>query len=70
MSKASELRQQSDDQLDLLLAEAKDQLFRLRLQSTTEKLEAPSVVPRAKRKIARILTILRERELAAQAKNA
>ncbi len=38
-------------------------LFRLRLQSETERLEAPSEIVKAKREIARIMTILRLREI-------
>jgi large subunit ribosomal protein L29 len=63
MSKPAALREQSDDQLELLLAETQQNLFRLRLQSETERLEAPSEIIKAKREIARIKTILREREL-------
>ena len=63
MSKPAELREQSDEQLDLLLKETQQQLFRLRLQSETERLEAPSEIIKAKREIARIKTILRGREL-------
>ena len=63
MSKPAELREQSDEQLNLLLAETQQNLFRLRLQSETERLEAPSEIIKAKREIARIKTILRLREL-------
>jgi large subunit ribosomal protein L29 len=63
MSKPAALRDQSDDQLELLLQETKQNLFRLRLQSETERLEAPSEIIKAKREIARILTILRLRQI-------
>ncbi len=63
MSKPAELREQTDDQLDLLLKETQTNLFRLRLQSETERLEAPSEIIKAKREIARIKTILRLREI-------
>ena len=63
MSKPSELREQTDDQLDLLLRETQTNIFRLRLQSETERLEAPSEIIKAKREIARIKTILRLREI-------
>ena len=63
MSKPAELREQTDEQLDLLLTEVKHNLFRLRLQSETERLEAPSEIVKAKREIARIKTILRHREI-------
>ena len=63
MSKPAELREQTDEQLELLLKEVQNNLFRLRLQSETERLEAPSEIVKAKREIARIKTILRLREL-------
>jgi large subunit ribosomal protein L29 len=61
MSKPAELREQTSEQLDLLLTDVKSNLFRLRLQSETERLEAPSEIVKAKREIARIKTILQER---------
>jgi large subunit ribosomal protein L29 len=67
MSKATELRDQSDEQLTAQLAEIQQNLFRLRLQSATERVEAPSEIVKAKRQIARIKTVIRERELAAAA---
>jgi len=63
MSKPAELRDQTDEQLELLLSETQRNLFRLRLQSETERLEAPSEIIKAKREIARIKTILRLREI-------
>jgi len=63
MSKASELREHSDDQLELQLKDVQKNLFRLRLQSETERLEAPSEIIKAKREIARIKTILRQRQI-------
>lgn len=66
MSKPAELREQSSEQLELLLKETQQNLFRLRLQSETERLEAPSEIIKAKREIARIKTILRQREIEAE----
>lgn len=63
MSKPAELREQTDEQLELTLREVQTNLFRLRLQSETERLEAPSEIVKAKREIARIKTILRELEI-------
>jgi large subunit ribosomal protein L29 len=63
MTKPAELREQTDEQLELLLRETQQNLFRLRLQSETERLEAPSEIIKAKREIARIKTILRLREI-------
>ncbi len=65
MSKASELREMSADQLTFSLKEAQKDLFELRFQSATEKLDAPSRLKQYRREIARIKTILREKELAA-----
>jgi large subunit ribosomal protein L29 len=63
VSKPAELRDQTDEQLDLSLKEVQNNLFRLRLQSETERLEAPSEIIKAKREIARIKTILRLRQI-------
>jgi len=65
MTKATELREMSDEQLEFSLKEAQDQWFRLRVQSTTEKLDVPSSIQKTRREIARIKTVLRERALAA-----
>ena len=42
MAKAAELREMSDEQLALTLKEAREQLFRRRLQAQTERLDSPS----------------------------
>jgi large subunit ribosomal protein L29 len=68
MAKSSELRDMSDEQMRLLLKETTDHLFRLRLQAQTERLDAPSELRKNRRLIARIKTVLRQRELAAAAK--
>ncbi len=70
MSKAVELRGMSDEQLGLTLRETVDNLFRLRFQAETEKVEAPSEIKKAKREVARIKTIQRERELSRGRTNA
>jgi large subunit ribosomal protein L29 len=63
--KVQELRDMSDEQLQLTLKEAAEGLFRLKLQSQTEKLNAPSELARHRKTIARIKTVQRQRELAA-----
>ena len=65
MSKASELREMNEEQLDFALQETRQELFRLRFQAATEKLDAPSNLMRLRREIARIKTIQHERERAA-----
>jgi large subunit ribosomal protein L29 len=64
--KAVELRDMSDEQLELTLKETNENLFRLRIQSQTERLDAPSELRRNKRLVARIKTIQRERKPAAE----
>jgi large subunit ribosomal protein L29 len=59
--KAAELREMSDEQLDLTLKDSCDRWFRLRLQSQTERLDAPSELRKSRRLIARIKTIQTER---------
>jgi len=63
MSKAKELREQSKDQLVAALADEQDKLFRLRIKRQTERVEAPSEIIKVRREIARIKTILLQREL-------
>ena len=65
MTKATELREMSDDQLTHELRETQQELFRLRFQASTERLDAPSSLARLRRKVARVKTLQREREIAA-----
>lgn len=65
-TKAADLHEKDDEQLVLLLQETQEQIFRLRVQSSTERLEAPSELLKARREIARIKTIQRQRELKAE----
>jgi large subunit ribosomal protein L29 len=60
----SEYRGMSDEQLTLSLRELEKNLFHLRFQSATDRLETPSEMRKAKREIARIQTVQRQRELA------
>ena len=57
-----ELRELSDDDLELRLHERRQELFNLRFQSATGALENSARVRSAKREIARILTVRHERE--------
>jgi len=60
--KPGEIRDMSDEQLNILLKEAKETLFRLRLQARMEKLDAPSELRKNKKLISRILTVFNERK--------
>lgn len=62
MAKAAELRDMSDEQLGMMLKETTDNLFRLRLQAQTERLDAPSELRKQRRMIARIRTIQVQRQ--------
>jgi large subunit ribosomal protein L29 len=61
--KPKELRGMSDEQLSLTLKDTEKHLFQLRFQSATDRLETPSEIRKAKREIARIRTIQRQRDL-------
>lgn len=63
---AKELREMSDDQLQATLKDTSQTLFRLRIQSQTERLDVPTELTRNRKLIARIKTIQNER---AQAKS-
>ncbi|MCE5268012.1 MAG: 50S ribosomal protein L29 [Planctomycetaceae bacterium] len=65
MTKASEFREMSDDQLALTLKDTTSNLFHLRLQAQTERLDAPSELRKQRRMIARIKTVQNQRRLAA-----
>ena len=67
MAKPTELRDMSDEQLRLTLKEAVDNLFRLRIQAQTERLDAPSELRRNRRLVARIKTIQNQRAKKAEA---
>jgi large subunit ribosomal protein L29 len=60
---AAELRHLDEDSLEERLREAKEELFNLRFQAATGQLESHGRLRHVKRDIARIYTVLREREL-------
>ncbi len=64
--KADEFRSLSDADVKTRVAELQEEQFRLRFRSATETLEQPLRLRTIRRDIARLLTILRERELEAQ----
>jgi large subunit ribosomal protein L29 len=64
LTKPEELRDLSDDEIDTKLAEAKEELFNLRFQLVTGQLDNPMAIKIMRKEIARILTVIRERELA------
>jgi large subunit ribosomal protein L29 len=63
MSKASEFRDLPVDQIETRLAETKEELFNLRFQLATGQLDNYRQVRHLRREVARIRTVLRQREL-------
>ena len=60
---ANELRTSSEEELGSKLAEAKEELFNLRFQGATGQLESHGRLRAVRKEIARIYTVMREREL-------
>jgi large subunit ribosomal protein L29 len=65
VQRAHELRELDDEELATKLAEGKEELFNLRFQLVTGQLDNYSRIAWLKRDVARMHTILREREIAA-----
>ncbi len=62
--KAAEVRALSVDELEKKLAELKKDLFNLRLQNATNQLDNPNKINDVKKDIARVKTIIREKQTA------
>ena len=60
---ATEIRELTEEELVLRLREAKEELFNLRFQAATGQLESHGRLRTVKKDIARIYTVVREREL-------
>lgn len=63
---AEELRELSDEELQQQYTEHKEEHFNLRFQHVTGQLDNPRRLAEVKRDIARVLTVMRERQLAAE----
>ena len=59
--KAAELREQTEEELREKERELAEQLFALRVQKVTGQLERPSKIAQVRRDLARVLTVLREK---------
>ncbi len=62
--KAAEIRELNDDEIRERISQIKEELFRLRFRSATQPLENPALFKTLRRDLARLNTVLRERELA------
>ncbi len=67
MMKANELREKTTAELEAQLLSLKKDLFFLRMQHATNQLDNPVKIQSVKRDIARVKTIIRERELRTEA---
>jgi large subunit ribosomal protein L29 len=63
VSRPSELRELPDDELHARVDAAKEELFNMRFQLATGQLDNPMRIKEIRRELARLLTLLREREL-------
>jgi len=63
MTSAAEIRELDGEELDLKLLEARKELFNLRFQAATGRLDNNSRVAQVRREIARLLTVQRAREI-------
>ena len=63
--KAKEIKEMTNDELASKLASLKEELFNLRFRHATGQLENPNVISGVKKDIARVKTVLREREIKA-----
>ena len=63
--KVEEIRKMSDEELSSELTSLKEELFKLRFQLATNQLDNPAQITQVKRDIARVMTIQREKQLAA-----
>jgi large subunit ribosomal protein L29 len=63
--KASEMREKTQEELQKELSELKSELFKLRFQLVTNQLENPMRLNDCKKSIARVKTVIKEREIKA-----
>ena len=68
--KAKEIREKETEHLKHELEDQRKHLFDLRSQAVTEKLEDPSQLKKTRKDIARMMTILKQRELEAKKQTA
>ena len=58
----TQLREQNMDELQKKLSELEEQLFKLRFQKSTGQIEDPTRIRKVRRNIARVLTVMGERQ--------
>ena len=68
--KINEIREKTTDELNAELREKKNELFNLRFQHAINQLDNPQKIVETKKTIAKIMTILREKEIQAEKSDA
>ncbi len=63
--KITEIREKNAAELETELRELKSELFRLRFQHAINQLDNPQKIVETRKDIARVMTVLREKEIAA-----
>jgi large subunit ribosomal protein L29 len=61
--KTNDIRKLSTEEINKKIAESKEELFNLRMKQATGSLENPSRIRELRKTVARLKTILREREI-------
>lgn len=65
LPKIEDARKLNDQELEAAILAAKRELFELRMQKATRRLEKPHQFKHVRHRVAQMLTVVRERELAA-----
>jgi large subunit ribosomal protein L29 len=60
--KAKDIRERSQDELNKMLGDLEEQLFKLRFQKSTGQIENPVKIREVRKDIARVLTVMNERQ--------
>ena len=60
--KANDIRERSDDELRKTLGDLEEQLFKLRFQKSTGQIENPIKIHEVRKDIARVLTVINQRQ--------
>ncbi len=68
--KSKQVLEMTDKELQNKLVELKQELFFLRFKNATNQLTNPMTIPQTRRDIARVKTVIRQRELARQKEEA
>ena len=65
-AKASTMRDQSPDEITARIAELREELFNLRFRNSMKQLDNPLKIRESRRELARLMTVLEEKERAAK----